>query len=575
MDKKLKIVELQDVNNYLINFGDDVSSIFDDIFSFLLITTSNYGGNKHLVLDVFIVTKKFNIDKYEQFKSCFKLFEDKLFSQIDCSLNMHLMSLNILNERLKYVDSKEPSNTTTNKRCYQGLNWINCLLKRHIFFSGNLVKFEKFKLFANDIFGKWKNKLASTYLDLNSFNLLEAVVYQAPDDFKNKIEVLLKNIKLNKNELVNILTDCVSHEEAFDEVDEVIHLFENIDLQLSDLDLIRGKIGDVSVFLPINFPFYGFVLYAVVIGLVSENVFVRCPLLVRNVLHKCLYIIGFNSIFPHIQLLDLDRDSFKKKYVSKSEIIIFTGKYENANLLQSLFPKALFIYNGAGINPIIVSNDADLDLAVRKTIDMRVYNSGQDCAAPDAIFVQKLVYNKFIDKLSSALDKIEVGDYKIPSVRVGKSMSINNLIKNIEFLKDRKIIYGGLFDFGRGIMYPTIIESTFLENNYFEFFSPIFNVIYYNEDQDLKKFFNNEQYKQYSMYLSCFGSSEVAVNAHSEDTLLKNNIVLDIDEGYNDFGGYGKKANFIYFKGKKYYKPILIPRDVAQCLNDDQFIISN
>ena len=52
-----------------------------------------------------------------------------------------------------------------------------------------------------------------------------------------------------------------------------------------------------------------------------------------------------------------------------------------------------------GKNPVIVANDADLDLAVEATISGGLKSSGQKCTATSRVIVQQDVYDEFKEKL--------------------------------------------------------------------------------------------------------------------------------------------------------------------------------
>ena len=66
-----------------------------------------------------------------------------------------------------------------------------------------------------------------------------------------------------------------------------------------------------------------------------------------------------------------------------------------------------------GCNPIVASPDADLDLVVRKTVEAKLFNSGQDCAGPDAILVHRSIADRFIAMLKTQLSSTKVGNSSI------------------------------------------------------------------------------------------------------------------------------------------------------------------
>lgn len=63
-----------------------------------------------------------------------------------------------------------------------------------------------------------------------------------------------------------------------------------------------------------------------------------------------------------------------------------------------------------GKAPAIVLNDADLDLATKAIVASRVINTGQVCNCAERIYVQKGIYDKFLEKLTSLMQEVKFGN---------------------------------------------------------------------------------------------------------------------------------------------------------------------
>jgi alpha-ketoglutaric semialdehyde dehydrogenase len=101
-----------------------------------------------------------------------------------------------------------------------------------------------------------------------------------------------------------------------------------------------------------------------------------------------------------------------------------------------------------GKNPVIVTDDADLDLAVDATISGGLKSSGQKCTATSRVIVQKGVYDEFKEKLLKKVAKITVGNGMEDSSWMGPVASekqLNTVLKFIEQGKKEgaKLIFGG------------------------------------------------------------------------------------------------------------------------------------
>ena len=63
-----------------------------------------------------------------------------------------------------------------------------------------------------------------------------------------------------------------------------------------------------------------------------------------------------------------------------------------------------------GKAPAIVMNDADLELAVKAIVDSRVINTGQVCNCAERVYVQKGIYDQFVNRLGEAMKAVQFGN---------------------------------------------------------------------------------------------------------------------------------------------------------------------
>lgn len=101
-----------------------------------------------------------------------------------------------------------------------------------------------------------------------------------------------------------------------------------------------------------------------------------------------------------------------------------------------------------GKNPVIVTDDADLDLAVDATISGGLKSTGQKCTATSRVIVQSGVYNEFREKLLKKVAEITVGNGMEESNWMGPVVSegqLENVLSYIEKGKQEgaKLIFGG------------------------------------------------------------------------------------------------------------------------------------
>lgn len=382
-------------------------------------------------------------------------------------------------------------------------------------------------------------------------------------DFASKLG---QKIDENRCDLISLLCKYESYETAQYEIEHSIITLKGFSKEFLDLDFSKQYYA-ISTFFPINLPLYSLVLFAIAPAAFTRKVYVRPPFAVFELLKEIASYIDLKSFFPNIELKPVTRREFLEECVSDSQVVIFNGRYENVQELIRQFPKKVFIYNGRGINPAVIGPRADIGLAVKKVVEMRIFNSGQDCAGIDAIFVDGGIYNKFIYALKKEILQISVGDYNEPQVRIGKiqrSEYINELEKFLSKASD-SITVNGKIDKEKGIVHPHIIERDIKQHagHFDEFFGPIFYVLRYERNSDLIDLLNTEYYADYAMYVSVFGADKRVVEKIPNTCVLVNKVVNDIEIGNKPYGGYGSKANFVYKNNSCEIRPILISQELA------------
>lgn len=387
------------------------------------------------------------------------------------------------------------------------------------------------------------------------------------NEFIGQLQILKKNILENEDKLYKTLSVYQSHEVTEDEIFKSIDTIENIDVEK---DYLTGckKLEKLSVFFPLNLQLYSLFIFAIVPGFLFKNVYIRPPQHTGNLLSDIAKIIGLEEVFPHIQVLpQIERGAFMDQYVKQSQAVMFTGTYGNANkVMTSCNPDTIFIYHGAGINPVVVDKDANLEDSIHKIIRVKTFNSGQDCAGSDAILVHKEIKQEFLKVLYRELDKIKVGPYTDKDVVVGSIGRAQHLEDISKYLVNNhdKILYGGNIDYKNIIIQPTVVDGDFNNIRYDELFAPIFYILTYSSDEDLNTYFSHQIYQKHAMYISAFGSSKHLLEKKYNSTIIHDDIIMNIERGNREFGGYGEYASFIRVNKKSYRHPILISRDLKK-----------
>lgn len=391
------------------------------------------------------------------------------------------------------------------------------------------------------------------------------------NDFIERINKLISIIERDQEKIIGLLIDYEPYAAAKDEIERSLITLKGLEKELSKVKSDK-KVSAVSTFFPINLPLYSLVLFAVAPSYFTNTTYVRVSDHIGSVLIKLADILNLAELFPTIQLKLYERKRFASECVKRSDVILFCGRYENALAIQKENPDALFIYNGSGINPAIVTGYANLEVAVDKIVEMRTFNSGQDCAGTDCIFVEQSVYDEFLDMLRTRIAQLKIGQYGDRSIDIGPIVRADYVQHLVSFLDENRthIIQEGTID--DNLVSPFIIKKDIREHpgEFTELFAPVFYIVTYDKLSDVTDILDEQ--KDASMYISLFSEGDIEPSEFKRlvkiAQVLRNQIVNDVEYGNLAYGGYGAKANFVAHGSKTTVRPVLISREIDKYLSE-------
>ncbi|WP_241518871.1 aldehyde dehydrogenase [Streptomyces sp. CB03238] len=124
-----------------------------------------------------------------------------------------------------------------------------------------------------------------------------------------------------------------------------------------------------------------------------------------------------------------------------------TGRAIAANAARNLTPVSLEL-GGKGAN--LVFADADLERAVRWSVQAAFANAGQVCLAGSRLYVQQEVYEEFLDRFTGAAARLLPGDPQDPATRIGPLSSAEHHAKVRSYLEGAERAGGKLMSTGGG-----------------------------------------------------------------------------------------------------------------------------
>jgi succinate-semialdehyde dehydrogenase / glutarate-semialdehyde dehydrogenase len=147
-----------------------------------------------------------------------------------------------------------------------------------------------------------------------------------------------------------------------------------------------------------------------------------------------------------------------------------------------------------GNAPLIVFEDADLELALNTSVPTKYANAGQVCVTPDRFFIHETVHDKFVDGFTKRAKALKLGDGLDPTVQMGPLINARRFseIDTIvaEAVKDgAHVATGGTraTSFNAGHFYePTVLTEVRDEMRVFaeENFGPIAAIARFREEDE-------------------------------------------------------------------------------------------
>lgn len=152
-----------------------------------------------------------------------------------------------------------------------------------------------------------------------------------------------------------------------------------------------------------------------------------------------------------------------------------------------------------GNSPLVVLDDADLELAVKAAVFGKFLNSGQICMSINRLIVDERVYDEFVDRFVDRVRNLKMGDPNDPDTDIGPIIDraqLNSHLKHIEQAHQegaRQLLGGD----PEGLMLP---PHVFVDvNNQMsiareEMFGPIVSILKVRDEAEALQVANDTEY---------------------------------------------------------------------------------
>lgn len=273
--------------------------------------------------------------------------------------------------------------------------------------------------------------------------------------------------------------------------------------------LIPQPIGVIAAITPWNFP------ASMVTRKIAPALAAGCTVILKPASQTPLTAIAIVKILEEVGLpkgvLNLvTGDARKIAEVLTNDpyvrLITFTGSTEVGRELMKKSAqqiKKLSLELG-GHAPIVVMDDANLDVAVNLTLASKFRNAGQTCICSNRVYVQKSIGDEFIEKLANKVKEMTLGNGIDEQTTMGPLIDKDALEKVKEHVQDAAVKGATIAEGGKewngtlgGSFYlPTILTNVTNDMKVMneETFGPVLPIQFFENDIDAIEEANHLQY---------------------------------------------------------------------------------
>ena len=234
--------------------------------------------------------------------------------------------------------------------------------------------------------------------------------------------------------------------------------------------VLREPVGVCAAFTPWNFPFNQ------AIRKVAAAVGAGCTIVLKGPEDTPSAVVALAQLFHDAGLpagvlnlvwgvpAEVSEHLIESPIVRK---ISFTGSVPVGKMLAAkaagLMKRSTMELGGHA--PVIICDDADIDLAVKTLVPYKFRNAGQVCVSPTRFYVQEGAYERFVAGFVEKTQALKVGDGLLPDTKMGPLAQARRVGAVAAFVEDARergatVLTGGAPIPGVGNFFsPTVIAD--------------------------------------------------------------------------------------------------------------------
>lgn len=222
-----------------------------------------------------------------------------------------------------------------------------------------------------------------------------------------------------------------------------------------DVEITREPVGVIGLITPWNFPI-AIPAWKIAPALAYGNTVVFKPAeLVPGPAHALSEIIVRAGVPPGVFNLVMGRGSVVGEAMlnsSKVSAISFTGSVPTGRKIAQTCitsePMKKLQLEMGGKNPMVVLDDADLELAVECAVNSAFFSTGQRCTASSRLIVTDGIHDRFVTAMQERMQGLVIDDALKAGTHVGPVVDQSQLDQDMKYIsigqvEGAKLVAGG------------------------------------------------------------------------------------------------------------------------------------
>ncbi|NLY67322.1 MAG: aldehyde dehydrogenase family protein [Tissierellia bacterium] len=277
---------------------------------------------------------------------------------------------------------------------------------------------------------------------------------------------------------------------------------------MGDYILRKEPIGVVAALTPWNYPL-GQVTKKIIPAMLTGNTVILKPSqqtpLVTYILADAIDKVGFpKGVFNLVTGTGAEVGSLLIEH-EDVDVVTFTGSTKTGKEVAQRAMKALkrITLELGGKSPSVILKGADIELAVKKTLDTVYNNTGQTCSALTRLLVPEDEKGKIEEVVVNMTKEYPFGDPALSPTNIGPVISEKQFLKVKSYIEKgieegARLIYGEVpKDYDKGYYIKPVVFSD-VDNNMViareEIFGPVLCIIPYKDKEEAIRIANDTEY---------------------------------------------------------------------------------